>query len=208
MPPKSSHLGRGRINLQHRCGYCGKSLPTAQGLKLHTQQSENCRRAWEASILSKALEPPAAVESAPPSDSEMDIPATEDLDSAPLDDPAAVPQEPNDGHPYRTRIEEVPDEEEIARWVRRYPGRAAEVVGMGENTFEKWRRENAEEGRSRWYPFASEKEWGLARWLVKSVGQNDIEDFLKLPIVSVRRFRMIQRTYQGCGTCIRLETSI
>ena len=117
----------------------------------------------------------------------MNIPATGD-DSAPFDDPAMFDgplQEPDDGRPYRTRMEEVPDEEEIARWVRRYPGRAAEVVGMGENTFEKWRRENAEEGRSRWYPFASEKEWGLARWLVKSVGQNDIEDFLKLPIVSV-----------------------
>lgn len=33
-------------------------------------------------------------------------------------------------------------------------------------------------------PFESAEEWGLTKWLIKNVGHNQAEEFLKLPIVS------------------------
>ncbi|KAF8196303.1 hypothetical protein K438DRAFT_1825958 [Mycena galopus ATCC 62051] len=32
-------------------------------------------------------------------------------------------------------------------------------------------------------PFADEEEWELAKWLIKNVGHNQVEVFLKLPII-------------------------
>lgn len=40
------------------------------------------------------------------------------------------------------------------------------------------------EGLDEFVPFASEDEWGMAGWLMKNVGQNKTEEFLKLPMVS------------------------
>ena len=34
-----------------------------------------------------------------------------------------------------------------------------------------------------WGPFENEEEWELAKWLIKNVGHNQTEEFLKLPIV-------------------------
>ncbi|KAI9464313.1 hypothetical protein HD554DRAFT_2026458 [Boletus coccyginus] len=36
-----------------------------------------------------------------------------------------------------------------------------------------------------WAPFANEEEWALAKWLVKNVGQNQTEEFLKLNIIQL-----------------------
>ncbi|KAJ6563196.1 hypothetical protein B0H10DRAFT_1753844, partial [Mycena sp. CBHHK59/15] len=35
-------------------------------------------------------------------------------------------------------------------------------------------------------PFADEEEWELAKWLIKNVGHNQTEAFLKLPIIADR----------------------
>ena len=40
------------------------------------------------------------------------------------------------------------------------------------------------EGLDEFVPFSSEDEWGMAEWLMKNVGQNKTEEFLKLPMVS------------------------
>jgi hypothetical protein len=37
-----------------------------------------------------------------------------------------------------------------------------------------------------WTPLEDEDDWQLAEWLVKNVGQNSIDEFLKLPVVSVK----------------------
>ncbi|KAG1796666.1 uncharacterized protein HD556DRAFT_1431276 [Suillus plorans] len=38
------------------------------------------------------------------------------------------------------------------------------------------------EGEDEWAPFCDKEEWGLAEWLVKSLGQTRTDEFLKLPI--------------------------
>ncbi|KDQ53783.1 hypothetical protein JAAARDRAFT_197224 [Jaapia argillacea MUCL 33604] len=45
-----------------------------------------------------------------------------------------------------------------------------------------------EEGDNLWAPFRDKEEWGLAQWLMTSVGQAKINEFLKLPIVSAPKF--------------------
>ncbi|KAG1721587.1 uncharacterized protein EDB91DRAFT_1240293 [Suillus paluster] len=39
-------------------------------------------------------------------------------------------------------------------------------------------------GLDPWAPFADAEEWGLVKWLVSRVGQNAIDEFMKLPIMS------------------------
>ncbi|KAG2363978.1 hypothetical protein BDR07DRAFT_1280969 [Suillus spraguei] len=34
-----------------------------------------------------------------------------------------------------------------------------------------------------WGPFKDEEEWQLAKWLIQNVGQNQMDKFLKLPII-------------------------
>ncbi|THG92766.1 hypothetical protein EW026_g8251 [Hermanssonia centrifuga] len=80
-------------------------------------------------------------------------------------------------------VEDEPDDEDIARFVRYYPSPVAQVLRRGESTFEEWRRVNEKDGRPRWAPFANEEEWKLAHWLLKNVGQNKIDEFLKLDII-------------------------
>lgn len=61
---------------------------------------------------------------------------------------------------------------------------AGKAYKKEETRFERWKREGEELGRCPWEPFASRAEWELARWLAKNVGQNQIEEFLKLEMVS------------------------
>ncbi|KAG2119847.1 uncharacterized protein F5147DRAFT_796049 [Suillus discolor] len=41
-------------------------------------------------------------------------------------------------------------------------------------------------GEDEWAPFSAREEWGLAEWLVKSLGQTRTDEFLKLPITRNR----------------------
>lgn len=172
---------------QHKqCGFCGKRLPTTAGVKRHIRQSDQCGRAWEAWIVtmdaSAAPAGPQVDITAPASAADQPLePPFDELEGADIVNDAPADNEQN---PYRARVEDVPDADELVRWVRAYPGPAGEVLGSGECTFERWRRENREAGRPHWHPFTSEKEWELGRWLAKNVGQNQIEEFLKLTVVS------------------------
>ncbi|KAG1778110.1 hypothetical protein EV702DRAFT_1179094 [Suillus placidus] len=50
--------------------------------------------------------------------------------------------------------------------------------------FQKIRDQQEAKGLDQWAPFADAEEWGLVRWLVSQVGQNAIDEFMKLPIMS------------------------
>ncbi|KIK43913.1 hypothetical protein CY34DRAFT_28225, partial [Suillus luteus UH-Slu-Lm8-n1] len=53
----------------------------------------------------------------------------------------------------------------------------------GQTNFERYQQYKEGEGEDKWAPFGNEEEWGLAEWLVKSLGQTKTDEFLKLPIV-------------------------
>lgn len=174
-----------------RCGFCRKCFPRGDSVKQHIAHAPECRQAWDAWIAAKSVAPSAIDNPTPVSEAASDY-CDNHLDamtSISIHDADRVSfmesMGPNSQNPYRARVEDVPDEDDIMRWVERYPRAAGEILGRGECTFEKWQRNSEEADQSRWYPFASEKEWQLGRWIVKNVGQNQLEEFLKLSIVSI-----------------------
>ena len=90
---------------------------------------------------------------------------------------------------HTVKIEEVEDEDDPQKppqYWRSYPGLVVEVLGVGKTPFEKLQEEQAALGEDKWALFASQEEWDLSQWLMKNVGQNSIDEYLKLPIVSTR----------------------
>ncbi|KAJ3557812.1 hypothetical protein NM688_g1265 [Phlebia brevispora] len=157
MPSYSRSLNIPRARREHRCGFCRKRLSTSDAVKRHIQHSVRCSRAWNAWILSKASIDEAEDNSTSSfEDGESDamvIDTSEIVDSLINFFP-----EPSVNHPHMLHVEDIPDEDEVYRWVQKYSNRATEVLGFGQSTFERWRRENSEAGRSQWYSFADEKE--------------------------------------------------
>ncbi len=151
-------------------------------MKLHIQNTEACRLRWEAWIeqtqRTRTSGPSTSLRT-PDDNNNM---ATVSLETTMNIDTFFSPIEETP-RSHRATVEDKPDDEEIARFVRYYPAPVAQVLRRGESTFEEWRRVNEKDGRPRWAPFANEEEWKLAHWLLKNVGQNKIDEFLKLDIV-------------------------
>ncbi|KAH7907825.1 hypothetical protein BJ138DRAFT_1013929 [Hygrophoropsis aurantiaca] len=74
------------------------------------------------------------------------------------------------------------------RWSQEFPPEknAGAVFRQAPTTFERIRDEEVLKGGEVFGPFESEEEWELAKWLIKNVGANQMEAFLKLPIVRQR----------------------
>ncbi|KAJ7674410.1 hypothetical protein B0H17DRAFT_1207991 [Mycena rosella] len=64
--------------------------------------------------------------------------------------------------------------------------KAGATYGHAKTVFEHIRDDQILTGCEVLGPFADEEEWELAKWLIKNVGHNQTEAFLKLPIVSDR----------------------
>ncbi|KAF8228358.1 hypothetical protein L208DRAFT_1291921, partial [Tricholoma matsutake] len=62
-------------------------------------------------------------------------------------------------------------------------------------------------GKNKWAPFASQEECDLAEWLMKSVGQNSIDEFLKLPITRECSSLSFHNTYLFLKKVDQLLTS-
>ena len=102
--------------------------------------------------------------------------------SEPEFDQDAIPPEPRDVLDESSRS---PRCEEV--WDEAFPSEkcAGASIGTGKTTFETYRDKQIRQGTDILGPLENEAEWELARWLVKNVGHNQADEFLKLPIVSV-----------------------
>ncbi|KAG1751472.1 uncharacterized protein EDB91DRAFT_1234842 [Suillus paluster] len=58
------------------------------------------------------------------------------------------------------------------------------MLSCTETMFHEIRAQPEAQGLDPWAPFADTEEWGLVKWLVSHVGQNVIDEFMKLPITS------------------------
>ncbi|GJE96278.1 hypothetical protein PsYK624_124720 [Phanerochaete sordida] len=94
----------------------------------------------------------------------------------------------------RARVDDVSDEDEDMEagghprrpWIDYSPRLDVKTKGKGLNLFEKIGAEQAAKDNP-WAPFADEEEWELAHWLMtRGLSQAAIDDYLKLPIVSLR----------------------
>jgi hypothetical protein len=82
-------------------------------------------------------------------------------------------------------IEDKVEDEEEYRWIENYPEPAGNTHGQDLSKFESLRKEQISEGSAPWFPFESEDEWELGRWLMTSgISQKKIDSFLKLHKVS------------------------
>lgn len=84
-----------------------------------------------------------------------------------------------------SRIVEVPDEDDVGvqRWVEDFPRPAGTPQSRSQGYFAKIRDSQKREGLAPWAPYADMDEWELAHWLMKNVGQNETDKFLRLKIV-------------------------
>ena len=76
-------------------------------------------------------------------------------------------------------------ETQHTRWTEAFPACVAEGHGRARTRFDDWRSQQILTGASQWSPFEDEDEWELTQWLFKNVGQSAIDEYLKLPSVSI-----------------------
>ncbi|KAJ7193265.1 hypothetical protein GGX14DRAFT_593074 [Mycena pura] len=81
-------------------------------------------------------------------------------------------------------MEEIVDEEDCL-YFEDFPkeDQAGATFGKGPTTFQGIRDDQVLQGAEILGPFESDDEWELAKWLIKNVGHNQMEAFLKLPII-------------------------
>ncbi|KAJ7429835.1 hypothetical protein B0H11DRAFT_1894852 [Mycena galericulata] len=88
----------------------------------------------------------------------------------------------------RTVTVEHADDDEGDGYEESFPSdrKAGATYGPSKTMFEHIRDDQILTGSEVLGPFADEEEWELAKWLIKNVGHNQTEAFLKLPIITDR----------------------
>ena len=91
-------------------------------------------------------------------------------------------------------VEDVPDIESTHRFVEQFPDKnlAGASFGRSRTSFDAIRDDQILRGAEILGPFNNDEEWQLAKWLIKNVGHNTAEEFLKLAVVSCSNFLMWQ----------------
>lgn len=158
-----------------RCRYCGKHLPTSKGLRLHITLKKSCRENRKRVLAKKNGSTAGEKQRAE---------SVESVDDVEMEDVHNPPVEPANDHPTIPSTAKVDHGGKVPRWIETYPGSAGATKGIGQSDFEKLREQQKESGENLCAPFESQDKWELAQWLLRHVGHNATDDFLKLPIVS------------------------
>lgn len=180
------------------CEFCGKRLTSIKGVKNHQSQTVECKKALAALIESFNITAYDSDENGRGTDEQPEADGAH-LWGVHHHELEAYPEAPASPPRRGVTIEDVEDEydqqytgDSVRRFVESFPeDRNAGVPTSREKVqtkFEKLRDEMLELGGGEdriWEPFDDQEDWELAEWLVKSVGQTSIDEFLKLPIVSI-----------------------
>ncbi|KAG1844271.1 hypothetical protein C8R48DRAFT_678478 [Suillus tomentosus] len=182
--------------MPHNCGFCDKPFSSSGGVKKHIATHPECQRRWESMVRDTDDEDGAPADFAyNDSFSPLRRSRSKSFDFE-EDNPIASKSR-------RVTVEDVTDKEDSGRYFEPYP-EAGWTLGEGQTNFEKHQQYKEDEGEDKWAPFGNEyesrlsylpkkidfssgrEEWGLAEWLVKSLGQTKMDEFLKLPITQNR----------------------
>ena len=191
----------------HRCNYCLKPIPTEPGIKRHIAQLPACHKQWtklleqteftgsnheDDQLLEQAndnvpYESVNVFDSIDGPDNFLDIPDGHLVHHSPVNvDPG--PPELCKPPPKRARMEEdngnSPAWPSSGRFTEWYPGVTTIVLGKNKTVFESMEAAEFETGESEWAPFHDKDEWELAWFLMKNLGQMEIDELLKLSHVS------------------------
>ena len=113
------------------------------------------------------------------------------VDEEVIGDSFAGAEHDDPGRWHRPSVEDAPDEDyppssaHAHRFHQYFPehANAGHASQTAETRFEQWEREDREAKREPWSPYTSRSEWDLTRFMVKHMGQNEIEEFLGLDMV-------------------------
>ena len=178
------------------CGFCGKGPFSASSrLNKHITNSENCNKAarqkWD-TYAKKIWDDPRPPSSTPilendepphpPDDAlEEDIQGLEDVTVSRVPEIAPLELEHR-----RSTLDDTEEEVlETAHYIQEFTTNLCAGAVLEEEVpfFEKIRHEQILNGSSSWGPFDDEDDWQLAEWLIRNIGQNQIDTFLNLRIV-------------------------
>jgi hypothetical protein len=99
-----------------------------------------------------------------------------------------VAQETHPSQSHRVTVEDSTPE----RYAEDYDvAEVAHILRKSQTTFEAYKEYRHGLGEGPWAPFDDEKDWQLARFLIKEVSQTTADKFLKLPIVSGPRVLIV-----------------
>jgi hypothetical protein len=104
-------------------------------------------------------------------------------------EPPMAEEEPDQDaeRPQQATVEDIANEDGEDEWVHQFPegSKAGASRERSRTLFEVIRDDQVLRGAEVLGPFESDDEWQLAKWLIKNVGHNQAEHFLKLPIVGL-----------------------
>ncbi|KAF7793819.1 hypothetical protein EIP86_004940 [Pleurotus ostreatoroseus] len=174
-------------NMPNRCDACHKTFRRIGDLNSHVRQSRSCHwlldlRQQEFSAPPIDYVEPDVQEDDPPFDLFNDLAALEVVEDedVPMDEPPREPSAapPPNARAQRATVEEALDEEDTV--FEEYHG-AARVVGWDDEVRRRY-QETAGGVDNPWFPFASELEWGIAKWAKESdTGDNSLNRLLSIP---------------------------
>ena len=184
-----------------RCPHCNTSKPTQKAINQHIQLTPACKKAYGEQLTairgSPSPRPSCKRKERSPSPPAHVLEGSDDTGMQAADD-FVPPVDPVPVQPQskRARMEEVEDEDSAprpryTRFVRPYPRPVATPIRRGKTKFETLLEQQTADGMQPWEPFVSKEEWQLATWLMANVGQTSTDEYLKLPIVSLRSLSII-----------------
>jgi hypothetical protein len=185
-----------------RCTECHTFFASAAGAKRHLAQAQACRTSHRETLKARFDEALRDSQTRPPSAVSRDAQrglfgnaeANKEIMSSPRVDNVALElsedQEWEPLHPEQLlspgNLANSKATEEDTTVYDEYPGPAGQRYGHRRTCWEKLRDARLGGDVDPWGGFGSQDNWELARWVLKSgLSQREIENFLKLKVVSV-----------------------
>lgn len=170
------------------CPYCRSHIKYQRNLTNHQSKDAHCkaiRAAARKKLFKQLQETPSTHSSILPTLG--DTPGSSDAMSLDFDmsHNDEVADHDADACQPLTQAHEDSDHDETL-WDEPFPAvqQAGAAFDNTKTIFETYRDDQILQGDEILGPFFSDAEWDLAKWLIKNVGHNQAEVFLKLPIVS------------------------
>jgi hypothetical protein len=183
------------------CKYCGTIKSTSEAIKKHIQHTLLCRDKYlvelskiESTVLDSDTHTPTCINS----NSNCEQPADEVSYGVDIADETSVGASQEETGHSATFKDGVGNPGtwnfpvELPRYSEAYPGLAGMPIGSAKEKtcFELIRDAEGEDGPWSEKGFKSKEEWEVAKWLLHNVGQNQTDEFLKLPMVCCNKHKL------------------
>ncbi|KAI6127060.1 hypothetical protein F5141DRAFT_1060675 [Pisolithus sp. B1] len=162
----------------HCCNYCLKPIAMAPGIKQHIAQLAHCQHQWN-----KELEQVRAISNINGIQHEPSRTPKHKYDESDNGEVAPVLQEGSFCMHISNNINKIPYLLSTGDWMKEFDGVATKILGTQKTLFESLVEAETVNNESMWAPFHDEEEWELASFLMKNIGQNKMDEFLKLDMV-------------------------